>query len=423
MIKIKVADISILLVSLFYAWYVMPAVNAYFTGGLFNILFFSCYALGFAGLALTKRKHLGITKMVLIAVVYCAAILIMTIMGIADAEKHVRIGLVFVTTVFLYFMVLNKGERVKIGKILLCFFLLTCLTSSIGVLVDNRVARTLTHAAADDVLQHSLSLLNIADIYLFQCMVMIIPALCAALENRKKLRALLVVCIGVILLNASFSISLVMYVLAVFLVFYERYATSFSKKTVMFFFFSIFMVMLYLMGYDLLTVLSEVITNDYISIRILNIRDLLYGHTMTGGTLEARLEVYSISWTTFIENLFGVGPYYAYTGTAEGIGYHSQILDDLARYGIFAIVMYIAFFREYFRCLKHEWKKIGQPWVASATTTLYGLFLMLNIGMRSGIESVVMLFIIPVIPEIILSEKKRRSGKTLHRQTAGKLLQ
>lgn len=405
MLKIKFANISLLLVGLFYAWFVLPAVNARFGGGFYNFLFFSCYVLGMAGLLFSKRGRFRINKIIVIVAIYCVAILVMTFLGIADASRHVRIGLVFFSTILLYFVVLNASERVKFGKYLLLLFLITCVTSSIGVLVDNRAARTLTHADADDVLQYSLRLLNIADIYLFQCMVMIMPALYVALESKKCLRILLIVFIGVILMNASFSISLMIFIVAVFLVFYETHATSFSRKAVMTLIFAVIMAMLYLVGYEILTEISGFIRNNYISVRILNIRDLLYGQTLTDGTLEERLKVYGVSWNTFTKNILGVGPYYVYTGTAEGVGYHSQILDDFARYGVFALMMYIAFFREYLRWLKHEWRKIGQQWVANATTILYVLFLLLNIGMRSGIESVVMLFIIPILPEMILSRK------------------
>ena len=73
--------------------------------------------------------------------------------------------------------------------------------------------------------------------------------------------------------------------------------------------------------------------------------------------------------------------------------------------------MYFVFFIGYYRCLKRVWNQVGDRVVAPVTTLLYFLFLLFNIGMRSGIESAVMAFIIPTIPEIILSEKTLKDAE------------
>jgi len=406
-VKFRLEDFSLLLIGLFYAWYVLPVVNAAFKGVQYNIMFFSFYALGIIGLMFGKKGKIRINRIICIVATYCICIIVMALFGVADAGKHVRVGAVFFTTIILYFIVLNTEQRVKFGKYLLLIYLITCVTSSVGVILDNRVSRTISHASYDDDLQQTLNLLNIAGIYLFQCMVMLIPALYAALNQNKIFRILLILGIGGILVNASFTISLVLYMLAIIIVYYERYSLSFSKKILILSLLLCMAGIFYLIGYELLTSMSASMGNVYISARIQNIRDFIYRREITGGTLALRLEYYALSWKTFMENILGVGPLYAYNAGENGIGYHSQILDDLARYGIFAVLMYIGFFVEYNRWLTREWRKIDEKWVAPATTVLYVLFLFFNLGMRSGIESVVMTFIIPTIPEMVLSKKTK----------------
>ena len=371
MIRIRFADISLLFVGLFYAWFVLPAVNACFSGDFYNILFFASYIIGMAGLLFAKRGQLRFGKMVIVAAVYCVIILGMSLLGIKDASKHVRIGLVFFSSILLYFLVLDTQDRVKFGKYILLLYVITCITSAFAVAVNNSAARTITRATADDDLQKALSLMNVAGIELFQCMVMLMPALYAVLENHKIIRTCLFLAIVVVLVNASFTISLVLYGVAMISILYKRYSQTSSKRLLLLILLLLLLIAFCFTGYDLLTGLSRSIGNEKISERILNIRDLLYGNDLDGGSLEMRLYQYRISWDTFLQNPQGVGPYYAYRGTAEGIGYHSQILDDLARYGICAVAWYICFFKEYYSWLKREWRKVGHTWVASATCLLY----------------------------------------------------
>ena len=87
----------------------------------------------------------------------------------------------------------------------------------------------------------------------------------------------------------------------------------------------------------------------------------------------------------------------------HGIGFHSEVMDDLARYGIFALGFYLLFFYEYARLLREQWTKVGLACVTFPVCTVYALFLLLNIGFRSADESIFMLFILPALPDILLN--------------------
>ena len=101
----------------------------------------------------------------------------------------------------------------------------------------------------------------------------------------------------------------------------------------------------------------------------------------------------------------------------HGIGYHSEILDDLARYGVFAAGFYLWFFYEYIRMMKEQWSGIGLQSAVFPVCTVYALFLLLNIGFRSADESIFILYILPGLPDMLLSFGRDR--QTVFKEAGG----
>ena len=150
--------------------------------------------------------------------------------------------------------------------------------------------------------------------------------------------------------------------------------------------------------------LSVVVDNPYISQRLYEMSRLL-SEGVIEKNVSGRVEAYLSSFQTFIKNPLGIGAHYSYKMLEKGIGYHSQILDDLARYGIFALAFYIAFLSQYYKLLIKQWSKINMAEAVFPMFIVYVGFLILNIAFRSSAESVVVLFILPVLPDIILHKR------------------
>ena len=93
----------------------------------------------------------------------------------------------------------------------------------------------------------------------------------------------------------------------------------------------------------LLEHVSFTVGNPMLSRRIRAMADVFWGRggNLLDRSLSARLELYWLSLKTFFRSpFFGRGMVYADDYFQYGIGMHSQILDDAARYGLVGIIVY-----------------------------------------------------------------------------------
>ena len=404
-IKTKTASISILfemLICIFYMWYFLPAVNATLAAGFYKYIFFACYFGGMIGLFLLNGFK--INKITVAVLLYFLMLTTLYLLNIGDAYKHIRVSFTFWGTALLYFGILNDSGRLRIGKLLFVLYIITCVTSSIGVVMDNSAARTLTHAAAEDMLQTSFRQKNIGCIYIFQSMVFWVPILvcCPKKFWTKLLCSVLLAVVFFVLSNASFFISIIVFFVALLFSFATKQKSVGRMILVMVM--CVLVILLYAIGHDLLTMLSDVVDNHRFAERIIGIRDLFYGGE-NAGDASVRMELYLVSLNTFLKKPFGVGPHYSYIYFVNGLGYHSQLFDDMARYGLFAIMFYALFFVGYYKHLKKNYDEIKNGRVAISLVVIYICFLALNLGFRSAEEGVLTLFIIPVVPLMIKYKK------------------
>lgn len=393
---------------IFCIWYFMPAVNVAFQSTVFKLAFFACLMIGLIGYMMCNGFRInGVTLSILI---YYLIFAIFFIFDVGDASSHIRVSFTFWGLGLMFFGVVDEKSKISLGKKLLIIFIITCATSALGVMLDNAAARTLTQASADDSLQTAYKAKNIADIYIFQSMVCFVPvfAMLAKTKKAKFCSLIMLVLIFAILLNASFTISIITYVFSLIMSVCLKY--SGGKRFGVLFSISIVALLVILNGAPLLTFIGDVLNNPKISQRIYELRDLIYIGDKYGDA-GARVDLYLSSFKVFLEKPFGVGPSYSYIRYENGIGYHSKIFDDLARYGVFAIAFYILFFIGYYKVLKKEWEKVDAPRIPIVIVLTYILFLFLNIGHRSPSESLCMLFILPALPSIILDFRQKKLSK------------
>lgn len=402
-----------ILICTFYTWYFLPVCGAVFSAGIFKFVFFACFVVGVLGIVVIRNKLtlIDVNPMVMVVFLYFCVLMCMCMFNIADANKHIRVSFTFWGTLLLYFCALDEAARIRVGKYLLLLFVVTIITSSVGVITDSSAARTLTHVAADDTLQTELKLKNISSIYLFQGMVMFVPILLGLRKFNKLIFSLLAILVLVVIINASFAISLIMFFVALAITYVLNNNKSVLDVLKKFLVCALVGAVFIFFGEKILELLVS-IDNDTLSTRFQELRKLLYEQNTSGsGDAGLRADLYGFSLNTFFSTPIGIGPYYSYVPFEDGLGYHSQLIDDFARYGIAGVIFYVVLLFEYGKYISKQWRKLNLSFVGIAVAIVYTCFLVLNLAFRSGEESVIVFFVIPVLPDIIIEQKAKRMNK------------
>lgn len=413
-IKLGTSNIAFLLLSIYYAWFFLPYLRVTFNSPLLKNLFFLCFAIGvlilFLNYMINSGLKIKLTFNILVPIIIYMFVMIgFVFLNFYDAANHIRVSFTFWGTALVYFLIsFNPSLQRSFGKFLIFLFVINCITSFIGVYTISGAARALTNASTSSTAIEEdifLSKRNISSIYLFQSLVIISPILIFMIKKKIKVfwAALALIFIFLTIVKASFTISLLLLIAGIGLSLV--YVKGLAGKAML----VLSTIALVLLPWgSIFTYLASKIDNSYISIRLHDLSVFFSGGDMSIN-LSSRLNAYLGSLQTFISHPFGIGAHYSYVMLENGIGYHSQILDDLARYGVFALVFYIAFLSQYYKLLKRQWTKINMEEVVFPVLIVYLGFITLNPAFRSSPESVVMLYILPIMPELILSRKKKEA--------------
>lgn len=395
---------------IYFIWYYLPIARAMFSSTLYNLMFFGFYICGFLLLIYQiiydKKKIVIKSNLLTPILIYMFIALMLYLFDVKDMYRHIRISFTFWGTLLLFFSLsLYKEARIRLAKLMIILIVLTAFTSVIGVMVDPHAARTLTfseNALEEDIL---LKMKNIADIFFFQGLVICVPLFITNIFKRKRI-LLSTFCIGFILfalLSASFTISLILFFVAAIVTILFNVKTIKAKICMI----VVGGISFFLPWAKIFIYLAGRISNTTISAKLETL--IAYGiNGIAAGGLESRMDLYIMSLRTFCNNPQGVGPEYKFSLYTQGIGYHSQILDDMARYGVLAIVFYVLFFSKYYDLLKIQWGKVEMKQISFPITFTYFLFLLLNPGFTSPYEGVLLMFVLLTFPEILQEKIKKK---------------
>lgn len=404
--------LSVIFAGIYFLWSLMPIFTAEYADDSIRTLFLGLMLMAIFCSVIENSFIIKGDKLLFLIILLMIVYFIMDIVNYADAHKYVNV-VCFFWLPFILSLVMKEKQRVQIAKWITLLLLITLITSAIGVISDNSVSRTIAHATSDTSLQISISKHNIAGIYLFQMVVILLPSIIAIFDyyNKKIAKYVTIMILMYVLISASYSITILMALFALVLIIFMKNIEKGSSIYRIFItgLLLVFLLILLISGNEILSIFAQLINNERVSVRLEEIRFLLYGGSTLSsfGDVSERLELYMSSLNTFKDNfLMGVGPYYSFNKFENGIGYHSQIFDDCARFGVWAVAFYILFIHGYYVKLKDKWNKCGCTWVALSTMIVYVLFLILNLGFRSDFESAVVAFVIPTIPYWIYRKKR-----------------
>ena len=412
--RIGLTDAASFLLAIYYLWYQLPFMRATFQAERYKYLFFACFAAGILLLCAARlencrmRVRLTLRVSVLTPVLlYMAVMAVCYLLHVGDAARHIRVSFSFWGTLLVYRLFsFDRRAQVRFGRYLLFLFLLTALTSAAAVLTDSSAARAISNAsqrpeavARDYVLMRR----NVSGIYLFQDLVIFAPISVLMLLQRRKplMNGLILGFVFLAVIKASFTIPLfVLLVVCILTVVSQRRGVGLMLLAAGGFF------LLAFPPDELFSALAGAIDNRYFSARFAELALFLRQRSIRGD-LQIRLQCYLYSLRSFAAHPLGIGPWYSYVVGDRGNGYHSAILDDMARYGLAALAFYGVFLAKYYRMLREQWARIGLRAAAAIITAGWALLLLLNIAFRAADESIFMLYILPVLPDILLQSRKK----------------
>lgn len=148
--------------------------------------------------------------------------------------------------------------------------------------------------------------------------------------------------------------------------------------------------------------------NNHLYERIQELIGFLFTESVGGyfnsGDLQGRVVEYLRSLRVFENHIFwGLGPIYSDITNAGRIGMHSQIFDDMARYGIVSVVLFAAFLKSYYHYMCHVSTESIK--VVKVILFLFSITALLNPLFTSATVGFMFLFIIPGILNIVVCAK------------------
>src|SRR5699024_8139284 len=410
--------INISCVTIYFIWYIIPVFRSYFYGGIFNILIIGLLIVWFlTGLVLNPNWVFKFNIHLIIVSIQLFVFILMALLETkTNAMSYLKIGISFWFTLYVYHFYVSLGwYKVirKVGITLLISLGVTSITTLIGLSSIPNAARILTSSSNQDFADNVLYAKNIGGFDFIYGLIVLVPSIIGYLilhsnvksKFTKALFSLFTILIVFVVLNASFTIAIFVLLFSIMIGFLSKLRSR--NIIIITIVGSIFIL---LIPNDTLGLyskeLSQNIDNTYVSERFNDIGNHLLGTINSSRYLSSRLILYELSYDTFKSNPLGIGSYYYVNGV--GIGYHSQLLDDLARYGIFALLFYIFFFYTYYRYIDCQWKKLNFNVNFLGSVSVFLLISIINPIFSSQTISIIIFFLLPALPNILGFKMNKR---------------
>jgi len=405
--------INITCITVYFIWYITPIFRAYFYGTFFNAIIIGLIGVWLLTAILLNPKWIFQWNLHLIIVtIQIIGFIIMALLGIGGgALAYMKIGVSFWFTLYVYHFYASLGWRMVIGRIgtlVLISLFITGITTLIGLISIPNASRMLTSSATLIEDNFILNSKNIGGFDFVYGLIIFIPTLISfILFNKKKGETNLLVLPFLFLIMLTFFITLKSsFTIALFSLILGGVLGLISKTKPQNI---ILVIILTCLVYQLLpketlgSYFNQVaynVENPYVSERIQDIGNNLKGIQSTSSHFTMRATLYDMSFNTFMNHpITGVGPYYYVSGV--GIGYHSQILDDLARYGVFGMAFYSLFFYTFYQYINKQWKNLDFNGNLFVSLLVFLFVSLLNPTFSSQTISIIVFFLLPALPDIV----------------------
>lgn len=371
------------------AWALIPVFAYYTSGIIFRIVYAGVVVVWtLTGISNTKVKY-GID--ILSMLMFFIVMLIHWGFGYGDMNIND-----FINYILLFGFAINANVyAVKLSLRSVCwlkrfFFIcifITTVTTTHTLMTNVNASRYLTSSSVDENVQNSLQILNVGSFdYIYGILISLSSIIINARYEKKYKRLaylLLSLLIVICIVKANFTIAYILLLVSALLYVLPKSKSILSKiMTILTIFLMVFITPFLLE--KIFHALMNSTTSIYSQNKLESLLGVLNGTSSLGDT-SIRFSLMKMDIDSFLSSpLFGVGGYYR-TSVGTGVGQHSQLLDELARYGIFGVLLLFFFI---VRSVKHLWneymEKGRQNPLLIPTMMLFGLSL-LNPMFNDGI--------------------------------------
>lgn len=396
-------NISLFLITLFIIWFLLPIVRFYFSGGITNLIMaFILFFWAIIMFLLFKGKKIIYHKcliFVLINILFYLFNFILRLNG--NIGEFIKMGVMYFFPLFIFFAYYILKDRKALKYLfylsIICI-VITLIPTLIELIKDPTSLRWMAYYSSMNLdTQLIKRKFNIGDFSFIYGLIFLIPILYFMIFKKKKYKIiylLLLVLVVITVFKASFSIAIILSLISLIVCIVNFYFNN-KKINLIISYLIIVLISLVFLFPNILYYVSGLINNSFVSERINEIASFILNFNNLSGDLGSRMELYAISYNTFIKHFFtGIGGYYYALNIP--IGYHSQILDDMARYGIFYFIntiLFIVYYRK-FLC-KILIKKMQFIKTINIMLILYFILLLLNPVYLCAWVSTILFLVLP----------------------------
>ena len=256
-----------------------------------------------------------------------------------------------------------RNDSIKFSKyiyvIVITSIIITCITTYQGHLLITNISRFLTARSDDLQFRLMCAMLNIGGFDFVYNLVLLLPFVIFNVKYihssilGKVIAALLACLMFMTIYISSFSMAIIFSSLSLF-IFILPSKLNVKKSVGIIFVTAIVIISLIDIFPKIFAELSEFVESEDVSMRMEELSDITSGRE-TSGDGQDRMNNYSISYENFINNFL--------TGSGNKSGGHSFVLDTMALYGIWGLILIVIQFAALFRItifphLKSEYSTI-----------------------------------------------------------------
>lgn len=320
-------------------------------------------------------------------------------------------GLIQVMIYALLGIIIVQTNDIKSAKLIIRVFLtisiITAITTYIGCRIYPGASRALAVTNVEDMEYYNIyTSMNIGGFSFIYSIVFLVPLLIVLMKNQSyfknsKLVFLMSLCslivIGLAVFSSEYTLAVLLFLFSLSLLFFTRRLSAVKLLTLTILSVSLFLLFKPIFG-EMLVGFSANLTSENISSRLFDIGVSVQGEEIidNNSAMNIRMEKYMKSFNSFVSNPFGTWFF-----KKPEVGGHSFILDNMARYGIFAIFLFILMIRQIYRLYLLKFRQ--KSYYGYGLIMLF-MFIVLSV-VNPGLFFVQLTFVMPLF-FFLLTHKK-----------------